>query len=77
MLATQMIKYKGIRWQVTFSFLFSWLCHSVSAQLHYSIPEEMRKGSVIANIAKDLGLEIKELSLRKLRIVSRRYPLHH
>uniref|UniRef100_A0A8C5MGQ5 Cadherin domain-containing protein n=1 Tax=Leptobrachium leishanense TaxID=445787 RepID=A0A8C5MGQ5_9ANUR len=64
-------KHKGIRWQVTFSFLFSWLCHSVSAQLHYSIPEEMRKDSVIANIAKDLGLEIKELSIRKFRIVSR------
>uniref|UniRef100_A0A8C5MG48 Cadherin domain-containing protein n=1 Tax=Leptobrachium leishanense TaxID=445787 RepID=A0A8C5MG48_9ANUR len=57
-------------WQVTYSFLFSWLCHSVSAQLHYSIPEEMRKDSVIANIAKDLGLDIKELSLRKIQIVS-------
>ncbi|XP_063304072.1 protocadherin gamma-B2-like isoform X17 [Pelobates fuscus] len=61
---------KGIRWQVIFSFLFSWLCHSVSAQLHYSIDEEIRKGSVIANIAKDLGLDIKQLSFRKLRIVS-------
>uniref|UniRef100_A0A8C5MBN5 Cadherin domain-containing protein n=1 Tax=Leptobrachium leishanense TaxID=445787 RepID=A0A8C5MBN5_9ANUR len=66
-------KYIGIRirWQVSFLFIFSWLCHTVSAQLHYSIPEEMRKDSVVANIAKDLGLEIKQLSLRKLRIVSR------
>uniref|UniRef100_A0A8C5QQ40 Cadherin domain-containing protein n=1 Tax=Leptobrachium leishanense TaxID=445787 RepID=A0A8C5QQ40_9ANUR len=64
-------KYKGIRWQVLFSFLFSWLCHSVSAQLHYSIPEEMRKDSVIANIAKDLGLDINQLLLRKFRIASR------
>ncbi|XP_063304075.1 protocadherin gamma-B5-like isoform X20 [Pelobates fuscus] len=64
-------KNKGIRWQVIFSFLFSWLCHSVSAQLHYSIDEEMRKDSVIANIAKDLELDIKQLSLRKFRIVSR------
>ncbi|XP_075066026.1 protocadherin gamma-B2-like isoform X4 [Mixophyes fleayi] len=62
--------YKGIRWQVIFSFLFSWLCHSVSGQIHYSIVEEMRKDSVIANIAKDLGLDIKQLSSRKLRIVS-------
>uniref|UniRef100_A0A8C5MC27 Cadherin domain-containing protein n=1 Tax=Leptobrachium leishanense TaxID=445787 RepID=A0A8C5MC27_9ANUR len=62
---------KSIQWQVIFSFLFSWLCHSVSAQLHYSIPEEMRKDSVIANIAKDLGLDIKELSLRNFHIVSR------
>nr|DBA30669.1 TPA: hypothetical protein GDO54_006624 [Pyxicephalus adspersus] len=63
--------YKGIRWQVIFCFLFSWLCHSVSGQIHYSIVEEMRKDSVIANIAKDLGLDIKQLSLRKLKIVSR------
>ncbi|XP_063784879.1 protocadherin gamma-B2-like isoform X1 [Pseudophryne corroboree] len=63
--------YKGIRWQVIFPFLLSWLCHSVSGQIHYSIIEEMRKDSVIANIAEDLGLDIKHLSSRKLRIVSR------
>uniref|UniRef100_A0A803JCE7 Cadherin domain-containing protein n=1 Tax=Xenopus tropicalis TaxID=8364 RepID=A0A803JCE7_XENTR len=53
-----------------FLFLFSWLCHSVSGQLHYSIAEELRKDSVIANIANDLGLDIKQLSTRRLRIVS-------
>ncbi|XP_069825368.1 protocadherin gamma-B1-like isoform X24 [Dendropsophus ebraccatus] len=62
--------HKGLRWQVTISILFSWLCHSVSGQIHYSIVEEMRKDSVIANIADDLGLDIKQLSSRKLRIVS-------
>ncbi|XP_063784918.1 protocadherin gamma-B2-like isoform X40 [Pseudophryne corroboree] len=63
--------YKGIRWQVIFSFLLSWLCHSVSGQTHYSIVEEMTKDSVIANIAEDLGLDIRQLLSRKLRIVSR------
>ncbi|XP_018422196.1 PREDICTED: protocadherin gamma-B5-like [Nanorana parkeri] len=62
---------KGLRWQVLFSFLFSWLCHIVSGQIRYSIAEEMRKDSVIANIAKDIGLDINQLSSRKLRIVSR------
>ncbi|XP_077327647.1 protocadherin gamma-B1-like [Lithobates pipiens] len=38
--------------------------------MHYSIVEEMRKDSVIANIGKDLGLEINNLSSRKLRITS-------
>ncbi|XP_075061011.1 uncharacterized protein LOC142149585 [Mixophyes fleayi] len=42
-----------------------------SGQIHYSIVEEMRKDSLLANIAKDIGLDIKQLSSRKLRIVSR------
>eukprot|EP00079_Xenopus_tropicalis_P023070 XP_012815170.1 PREDICTED: protocadherin gamma-B1 isoform X16 [Xenopus tropicalis] len=64
-------KCKGFRWQVMLSFLFFYLCHSVSGQLHYSIFEEMQKGSLIGNLANDLGLNVKEISLRKLRIVSR------
>ncbi|XP_018107568.1 protocadherin gamma-B1 isoform X32 [Xenopus laevis] len=62
---------KGFRWQVMLSFLFSCLCHSVSGQLHYSIFEEMQKGSLIGNLANDLGLNVKEIAVRKLRIVSR------
>uniref|UniRef100_A0A6I8SK45 Cadherin domain-containing protein n=1 Tax=Xenopus tropicalis TaxID=8364 RepID=A0A6I8SK45_XENTR len=57
--------YKAIRWQVTFFFLLSWLCQSVSGQIHYSIAEELRKDSVIANLANDLGLDIKDLSSRR------------
>eukprot|EP00079_Xenopus_tropicalis_P015487 XP_004913199.1 PREDICTED: protocadherin gamma-B5-like [Xenopus tropicalis] len=69
---TQQVQtYKGCKWQVTFLFLFSWLCHSVSGQLHYSIAEELRKDAVIANIVNDLGLDIKEVMSRKFRIVSR------
>nr|DBA30681.1 TPA: hypothetical protein GDO54_006636 [Pyxicephalus adspersus] len=39
-------------------------------QIHYSIVEEMGKDSVISNIAEDLRLDIKQLSSRKLQIVS-------
>ncbi|XP_072001828.1 protocadherin gamma-B1-like [Engystomops pustulosus] len=60
---------QGLRWQVIFPFLFSWLCHSVSGHIHYSINEELRKGSIVGNIAKDLQLDVKDLSRRKLRIV--------
>ncbi|XP_018422190.1 PREDICTED: protocadherin gamma-B1-like [Nanorana parkeri] len=67
---TQTQRNKGIRWQVILSFLFFWLCHSVSGQINYYIKEEMRKDSLIANTAKDLGLDVKKLSSRKLRIVS-------
>ncbi|XP_018422199.1 PREDICTED: protocadherin gamma-B2-like [Nanorana parkeri] len=59
----------GIRWQVMIS-LFSWLCHSVSAQIQYSIVEEMRKGSVVGDLVKDLGMSVKDITARKIRIVS-------
>ncbi|XP_066450093.1 protocadherin gamma-B5-like [Eleutherodactylus coqui] len=62
---------QGLRWQVIFPFLFSWLCHSVSGQIHYSINEELRKGSVVGDLAKDLELDVKDLSRRKFRIVSK------
>ncbi|XP_041442034.1 protocadherin gamma-B5 isoform X6 [Xenopus laevis] len=62
---------KGCKWQVQFLFLVLLLCHSVSAQLQYSIAEEPRKDYVIANIVNDLGLDIKEVISRKFRIVSR------
>ncbi|KAG9490975.1 hypothetical protein GDO78_006357, partial [Eleutherodactylus coqui] len=62
---------QGLRWQVIFSFLLSWLCHSVSGQIHYSINEELRKGSIVGDLAKDLELDVKDLSRRKFRIVSK------
>ncbi|KAG9490969.1 hypothetical protein GDO78_006351 [Eleutherodactylus coqui] len=62
---------QGLRWQVIFPFLLSWLCHSVSGQIHYSINEELRKGSIVGDLAKDLQLDVKDLSRRKFRIVSK------
>ncbi|XP_013367619.1 PREDICTED: protocadherin gamma-A10, partial [Chinchilla lanigera] len=40
-------------------------------QIHYSVPEELEKGSFVGNISKDLGLEPRELTERGVRIVSR------
>ncbi|XP_038652219.1 protocadherin-10-like [Scyliorhinus canicula] len=42
----------------------------VSAQIRYSVPEEMEQGAVIGNIAEDLGLNIATLSGQKGRLVT-------
>ncbi|XP_026049798.1 protocadherin alpha-8-like isoform X31 [Astatotilapia calliptera] len=44
--------------------------NSSSAQLRYSIPEELTVGSVVGNIAKDLGMDHSALHARGFRIVS-------
>ncbi|XP_064837379.1 protocadherin gamma-A11-like [Oncorhynchus masou masou] len=56
-----------------FTFLFRLaFCHCLmrisNGDLSYSIPEEMKRGSVIGNLAKDLGLDTKRLSGRKARL---------
>ncbi|XP_035515639.1 protocadherin beta-1-like [Morone saxatilis] len=41
---------------------------SVLGQVSYSIPEEMSKGSLIGNIAQDLGLDVKRLKTGRARL---------
>ncbi len=50
--------------------LFIWFLSLSSAlgQVSYSIPEEMVKGSLVGNIAQDLGLDLKRLKSGKARI---------
>ncbi|XP_044060643.1 protocadherin gamma-A11-like isoform X20 [Siniperca chuatsi] len=50
--------------------LFSLVLHlsSVLGQVSYSIPEEMPSGSLVGNIAQDLGLDLKRLKSGKARV---------
>ncbi|XP_064874295.1 protocadherin alpha-3-like [Oncorhynchus nerka] len=62
------------RWEywcvaLRFSLLLCFV-EQVSAQIRYSIPEEVKEGSVVGNVAKDLGLDISTLLERRFRIVS-------
>ncbi|XP_059949497.1 protocadherin gamma-A6-like [Mesoplodon densirostris] len=49
--------------------LLGTLWEAGAGQIHYSIPEELDKVSFVGNIAKDLGLEPRELAERGVRIV--------
>ncbi|XP_049441500.1 protocadherin beta-16-like isoform X15 [Epinephelus fuscoguttatus] len=40
------------------------------AQIRYSIPEEMKKGSLVGNVAQDLGLDLRRLHSGRARIVT-------
>ncbi|XP_072288433.1 protocadherin gamma-A11-like [Eucyclogobius newberryi] len=51
-------------WFIAFAF------HPISGDVSYSIPEEMKRGSVIGNIAKDIGLDLGRLSARRARVDS-------
>ncbi|XP_061899993.1 protocadherin alpha-C2-like isoform X2 [Entelurus aequoreus] len=55
--------------RVPFIFLFlRATMDGVRGVTHYSVPEEMEDGSVVANLASDLGLDVRTLSGRKMRI---------
>ncbi|XP_045061042.1 protocadherin gamma-A11-like isoform X11 [Coregonus clupeaformis] len=58
----------GLRWQVLIFLLY--FSHIVSGQIRYSLPEEMKKGSLIGNVAQDLGLDLKRLRTGRARIVT-------
>ncbi|XP_024919202.1 protocadherin gamma-A2-like isoform X22 [Cynoglossus semilaevis] len=44
---------------------------STNGQVSYSIPEELPRGSLVGNMAKDFGLDVKRLKTGKARIFTR------
>ncbi|XP_078810317.1 protocadherin alpha-3 isoform X19 [Oryzias latipes] len=46
------------------------LCSGCTAQLSFSVAEEVDKGTTVGNLAKDLHIGVDELETRDLRIVS-------
>uniref|UniRef100_A0A3B4WA18 Cadherin N-terminal domain-containing protein n=2 Tax=Seriola TaxID=8160 RepID=A0A3B4WA18_SERLL len=56
--------HNGIALRCGLAFIFL-AFHLVFGDVSYSVPEEMKRGSVIGNIAKDLGLDLGRLSARK------------
>uniref|UniRef100_A0A3Q2E4C2 Cadherin domain-containing protein n=1 Tax=Cyprinodon variegatus TaxID=28743 RepID=A0A3Q2E4C2_CYPVA len=69
--------YTGLpKWRFCFAenllhlFFLCCICHCVTGHIRYSIPEEMKKGSLIGNVAQDLGLDLKRLRSGQARLVS-------
>ncbi|XP_031753910.1 protocadherin gamma subfamily A, 11 isoform X33 [Xenopus tropicalis] len=60
---------KNWKWQVVyFYFLYSW--GWVSGQLRYSIAEESEPGTLVGNVAQDLGLNLADIEKRRLSLKS-------
>ncbi|NXJ50409.1 PCDGM protein, partial [Spizaetus tyrannus] len=51
-------------------FSFCLFLHSSSAQIRYSIPEELTRGTFVGNIAKDLGTDVAKLAAANLQVLS-------
>ncbi|XP_031698050.1 protocadherin gamma-A3-like, partial [Anarrhichthys ocellatus] len=68
--------YRPLRWRLCYRLtsqivLFCiFLSHIASGQIRYSIPEEMKKGSLIGNVALDLGIDMQRLRSGRARIVT-------
>eukprot|EP00066_Takifugu_rubripes_P011183 XP_003979663.2 PREDICTED: protocadherin gamma-B1-like [Takifugu rubripes] len=50
---------------------FCSLIQSAVCQIRYTIPEELKRGSLIGNVAQDLGLDIQRLRSGRARILTR------
>ncbi|XP_036933384.1 protocadherin gamma-C5-like isoform X20 [Acanthopagrus latus] len=67
---TKTIGYRDWRWQALWWHHFFLLWSTINGQTRYSIPEELKQGSVVGNLAKDLGLGLSDIFDRKLRVAS-------
>ncbi|XP_069575906.1 protocadherin gamma-C5-like isoform X5 [Brachyistius frenatus] len=67
---TKRMGYRDWRWLALWWHHFFLLWSTIDGQTRYSIPEELKQGSVVGNLAKDLGLGLSDIFDRKLRVAS-------
>ncbi|XP_034399786.1 protocadherin gamma-C5-like [Cyclopterus lumpus] len=67
---TKTMGYRGWRWLALWWHHFFLLWSTINGQTRYSIQEELKQGSVVGNLAKDLGLRLSDMFDRKLRVSS-------
>ncbi|XP_014067908.2 protocadherin gamma-C5-like [Salmo salar] len=67
---TKRMGYRDWGWLALWWHHFFLLWSTIDGQTRYTIPEELKQGSVVGNLAKDLGLGLSEIFDRKLRVAS-------
>ncbi|XP_030000821.1 protocadherin gamma-C5-like [Sphaeramia orbicularis] len=67
---TKKMGYREWRWQWFWWQYFFLLWSTIHGQTRYSIPEELKQGFVVGNLAKDLGLGLSDIFDRRLRVAS-------
>ncbi|XP_041845363.1 protocadherin gamma-C5-like isoform X4 [Melanotaenia boesemani] len=67
---TRRVGYRDWRWQAVWWHYFFLLWSTIDGQTRYSIPEELKRGSVVGNIAKVLGMGLSDVFDRNLRVES-------
>ncbi|XP_042158879.1 protocadherin gamma-C5-like isoform X3 [Oncorhynchus tshawytscha] len=67
---TKRMGYRDWRWLALWWHNVILLWSTVDSQTRYTIPEELKQGSVVGKLAKDLGLGLSEVFDRKLRVAS-------
>ncbi|XP_059243375.1 protocadherin gamma-B3-like, partial [Mustela nigripes] len=60
------------RRRMPFLFLLSLFCPVLPEQVRYTVPEDLAMGSLVGNLAKDLGLGMRDLPTRNLRIIAQK-----
>uniref|UniRef100_A0A3B4GM06 Cadherin domain-containing protein n=1 Tax=Pundamilia nyererei TaxID=303518 RepID=A0A3B4GM06_9CICH len=67
---TKRMRYQDWRWLALWWHNFFLLWNTIDGQTRYSIQEELKQGSVVGNLAKDLGLALSDIFDRRLRVAS-------
>ncbi|XP_029439958.1 protocadherin gamma-A12-like [Rhinatrema bivittatum] len=62
-------RHRDFKGQLVFCFIIFVACDAAFQQFRYLIPEEMEKGSFVGNIARDLGLNVTDLSRGGVRLI--------